>query len=88
MGTLLLARHGETDWNLHHRWQVSTGPPLNETGRRQAAKLASQLDDLGAIYSSDTERAHETATIVAARPGLTVTTDKRLREVDFGAWEG
>ena len=88
MGTLLLARHGETDWNLHHRWQGSTGPGLNQTGRRQAASLASQLADLDAIYSSDTQRAYETAAIVAERLGLDVTTDERLGEVDFGEWEG
>ena len=88
MTTLLLARHGETDWNRDHRWQGHSDPPLNETGRRQAAALAAQLTDLDAIYSSDTERAHETAGIVAERLDLPVTTDERLREVSFGDWEG
>ena len=88
MATLLLARHGETDWNRTHRWQGFTGPPLNETGRRQAEELAAKVDDLDAIYSSDSERARETARIVAARLGLSVTEDPRLREVNFGEWEG
>lgn len=88
MATLLLARHGETDWNRDHRWQGHTGPPLNETGRRQAVELAAQLGHLHAIYSSDTDRAYETARIVAERLGLEVTTDARLREVNFGRWEG
>jgi phosphoserine phosphatase len=86
--TLLLARHGETDWNRDHRWQGHTGPPLNETGRRQATELAAQVNDIHVVYSSDTERAYETAAIVAERHRLQVETDPRLREVDFGLWEG
>ena len=88
MTVLLLARHGETDWNRDHRWQGHTGPPLNQTGRRQAAELATQLDTLDAIYSSDTIRATETAEIVGAQLGLGIETDPRLREVNFGEWEG
>jgi broad specificity phosphatase PhoE len=85
---LSLARHGETDWNLEHRWQGHTGPPLNEHGRQQARELAAQLHDIAAIYSSDTIRAQETAEIVGASLGLRVRTDPRLREVNFGEWEG
>ncbi len=36
MTQLLVARHGETDWNREGRWQGHGGPGLNETGRRQA----------------------------------------------------
>ena len=73
---LLLARHGDT------------GPSLNEEGRRQARELAAQIGTADAVYSSDTVRARETAEIVAASLGLIVRTDPRLREVNFGAWEG
>jgi len=86
--TLLLVRHGETDWNRDHLWQGHTGPSLNDEGRRQAAELAGQLAEVDAVYSSDSERAHETALILAARRGLRVTTDARLREINFGEWEG
>jgi len=88
--TLLLTRHGETEWNRTHRWQGFTGPPLNEAGRRQANELAARLEtiDIDAIHSSDTVRAVETAAIVGARLGLEVTQDPRLREVNFGEWEG
>jgi Histidine phosphatase superfamily (branch 1) len=82
--TLLLVRHGETDWNRDHRWQGHTGPPLNETGRREASELAGRISNVDAVYSSDTERAFETALILAARVGLDVQTDARLREVNFG----
>lgn len=87
MATLLLARHGETDWNRDHRWQGHTGP-LNEKGRLQAKTLAASLADIDAIYSSDMQRALETAEIVATYLDATVKTDERLREVNFGEWEG
>jgi len=88
VATLLLVRHGETDWNRDHRWQGFTGPSLNDLGRRQARDLAATVDHVDAIYSSDTERAYETALILAERHGLDVRTDDRLREVNFGLWEG
>jgi probable phosphoglycerate mutase len=88
--TILLVRHGETDWNLERRVQGRTDRPLNETGRRQAIELASELADerVDAVYSSDLVRAHETARILARRKGLDVTVIPDLREKDFGTWEG
>jgi broad specificity phosphatase PhoE len=86
--TLLLARHGETDWNRDGRWQGHSDTPLNEQGRRQARELAEQLDEVDVVYSSDLARARDTAEIVAERLGLVVQTDRRLRERGFGAWEG
>jgi broad specificity phosphatase PhoE len=90
MTTLLIARHGETEWNATHRWQGFTGPPLNERGCEQARDLAQRLsaEPIDAIYSSDAVRAVETAAIVAKRLNLDVREDPRLREVDFGEWEG
>jgi broad specificity phosphatase PhoE len=87
--TLLLARHGETDWNRDGRWQGLSDTRLNDLGREQAQELASGLDDaVDVVYSSDLARARETAEIVAARLGLEVRFDSRLRERGFGAWEG
>lgn len=90
MATLLLARHGQTDWNAERRWQGHTDRPLNERGRAQAEKLAERLADfeLAAIYSSDLARARETAAVVAERQGLEVRTRPELREVDVGSWAG
>jgi probable phosphoglycerate mutase len=87
---LLVARHGETDWNRDGRWQGHADPPLNDTGRRQAHELAAALrgEPIAAVYASDLRRARETAEIVAADLGLPVTVDERLREVDVGAWSG
>jgi 2,3-bisphosphoglycerate-dependent phosphoglycerate mutase len=88
--TLLLARHGETDWNRERRLQGSTDIPLNDLGRTQAKRLATELEDveLTAIYSSDLQRARETAEIVAAAKKLRVHADRGLRERSFGSWEG
>jgi broad specificity phosphatase PhoE len=88
--TLLLVRHGETDWNADGRLQGQTDRPLNDFGRRQARQLAADLegDELEAIYSSDLARARETAEIVGERIGLRVVLDSDLREKDWGTWEG
>ena len=90
MSTLLLVRHGETDWNADGRLQGQTDRPLSDFGRRQARRLADELADeeLEAIYSSDLSRARETAEIVAERLGLSVVLDPDLREKDWGTWEG
>jgi broad specificity phosphatase PhoE len=87
---LLLVRHGETDWNRVGRWQGQADPPLNDTGRRQAAGLADRLagDGIAAVYSSDLTRARETARAVAQRLGLGVVEDPALREIDVGSWSG
>jgi probable phosphoglycerate mutase len=86
--TLLLMRHGETDWNAERRWQGHSDPPLNERGREQARELAATLDGIDVIYASDLARARETAEILGDRLGLEVRLDARLRERSFGAWEG
>jgi broad specificity phosphatase PhoE len=88
--TILLARHGETDWNREGRFQGHADPPLNETGRAQATELAETLAriELAAVYSSPLRRSLETAEVVAAEHGLTPVAVDGLREVDVGPWEG
>ena len=89
MTTLLLVRHGETDWNRDGRWQGGSDTQLNDLGREQARALADELDgNIDVVYSSDLARARETADIVAAKLGLEVRVDPRLRERSFGSWEG
>ncbi len=90
MTKILLARHGETDWNRVGRWQGQADPPLNDAGRSQSAELAERLagDGIAAIYSSDLRRASQTAHVVADRLGLAVVEDAGLREIDVGSWSG
>ena len=95
MTTLLLVRHGETDWNADGRLQGHTDRPLSDYGRKQARELGDQLkeeglegEELEAIYASDLARARETAEIVGGRLGLSVVLDADLREKDWGTWEG
>ena len=89
MAEILLARHGETDWNRESRFQGHADPPLNALGRAQAAELATTLADeeLAAVYSSPLQRALETARVVARPHNLSPLALEGLREVDVGSWE-
>ena len=90
MTRILLARHGETDWNREGRWQGHMDTPLNEAGRRQARALAAHLagEGVDALYSSDLARARQTAEVVEAATGLEAIIDADMREVDVGEWAG
>ena len=86
---LLLVRHGETDWNLSQRFQGHSDVPLNQVGRQQAMRLANRLagQPTDYIYSSDLQRASATAEIIS-NGNIEIQTDARLREMNFGIWEG
>ncbi|OEV02511.1 histidine phosphatase family protein, partial [Streptomyces oceani] len=91
--TCLLLRHGETVLTPQKRFSGSGGsdPELSVVGRRQAAAVAADLAERGAveaIVSSPLLRCRETADTIGERLGLPVRTDEGLRETDFGAWEG
>jgi broad specificity phosphatase PhoE len=88
--TILLARHGETDWNREGRFQGHADPPLNRTGRAQAVDLSVALmaEQLAAVYSSPLRRALETAEVLATSHGLEPVPVDDLREVDVGSWSG
>jgi broad specificity phosphatase PhoE len=87
---VLLARHGETQFNVEGRWQGQSDSPLTERGLAQARELARALinDPIAAVYSSDLGRAMHTAHKVAALHGLPVMPEAGLREIDVGAWSG
>jgi broad specificity phosphatase PhoE len=86
---ILIARHGETDWNRESRFQGHADPPLNELGREQAAELAAALavEEIAAVYSSPLQRALETAQAVAEPHRLSALPVDGLREVDVGSWQ-
>lgn len=90
MARLALVRHGETAWNAQARYQGRADLPLSDAGQRQAVMLARRLarEEIHAVYASDLQRAWETAVTIAAPHGLPVRAETRLREMDFGDWEG
>lgn len=88
---LLVARHGETEYNRNGLLQGrGIDAPLNETGRLQAAKLAGYFEPREAelVISSSLKRAVETAEPITIQKKLPLNADKRLDEMDFGNLEG
>jgi len=87
---LVLWRHGQTRWNVEGRFQGQSDIPLDAVGEQQAERAARLLAGLrpDAIVSSDLVRAMATAAPLARLTGLTVATDKDLRERFGGLWEG
>ncbi|MDU0345847.1 histidine phosphatase family protein [Microbacterium sp. KSW2-29] len=94
MTILTLVRHGETAWNFGGRIQGSTDIPLNDTGRIQAQGIAETLAAEYAgrevvVVSSDLSRAAETADVIAAALGTTVSRRMPgLQERSYGDAEG
>jgi probable phosphoglycerate mutase len=92
--TLILLRHGETPMSIERRFSGVGDPELTERGRAQVAAAAERIGllssrvPIAAIYSSPLRRALATAQAAAAVLGLDVVVDKRLRETDFGDWDG
>ena len=85
LSTLLLVRHGQTEWNASGRFLGQTDVPLDETGRAQAVQLARGLvGRVDAVYTSPAARARETARAIVPDP---VQIDG-LRELNQGALEG
>lgn len=87
---LMLVRHGETEWNAQRRYQGQSNMPLSGLGRRQAQLIATRLagDKIDFVYASDLKRAWETASFIAEKIGLKVSSEPRLRELKFGILEG
>lgn len=89
---IIVIRHGETEWNADNRLQGQLDVKLNEVGRQQAVVVATRLSrepKISEVYSSDLERAHETAKIIASScGGLEVIKDPDLRERHLGDLQG
>lgn len=83
--TLLLVRHGQTDWNVERRYGGDPETPLNETGRAQARALAPlAVGPFDSMWMSPFERCRETARLMGADADVA----DALREFDFGALNG
>lgn len=89
-GTVVLWRHGQTEYNATARMQGQVDVPLNDHGLAHAARAAAVLVELAptAIVASDLARASSTAGMLADLTGLAVVHDARLRERSFGLFEG
>ncbi len=87
---LYLIRHGQTDWNVAGRIQGSTDIPLNETGRRQAERLAKGMErrPVKKVFTSTLSRAYETGLAIGKSQNVPVEQMKGLEEVGYGVWEG
>jgi broad specificity phosphatase PhoE len=89
---LLIIRHGQSEWNLEHRWQGWLDSPLTTLGEQQTRDRARRLADTGfrpdVVHCSDLGRARTTAEIIAAALGVGWKSNPDLRERGGGEWEG
>ena len=89
MAKLILARHGETAWNVEKVFRGRADVSLDEVGIKQADLLGKYLSswELEAIYSSPAKRALDTANIIARRQKVSVHIVEGLIDFDFGEWQ-
>jgi alpha-ribazole phosphatase len=86
---LVLVRHGEPDERVRGRCYGRLDVGLSRTGYEQVRRVGQVLRDapISAIYSSPRRRATESARVLGAGRAV-VAVDDRLREIDFGDFEG
>jgi len=87
---LWLIRHGESEANADGRLQGQSDFPLTARGHQQARSLGESLrrKTFASLYTSDLQRAADTADAIARALGLPAVTEPRLREIDTGDWSG
>lgn len=89
---LIFVRHGQSEANVKGIFGGSECDfPLTELGYKQAEIMSEYVlkkYKIEAVYSSDLSRAVNTAKKVAQVLCLKINTDKRLREIDGGIWNG
>lgn len=85
-----LIRHGQTEWNLEARMQGHKNSPLTEVGITQAKGLHNRLmnEKIDLIYSSESQRAYDTARIIRGDKDIPIYRRNGLREINMGEWEG
>lgn len=88
--TILLVRHGQTEWNQQHRIQGHQDSPLTSLGKQQAQQTKISLNqfDIQQAFVSPLKRAVDTAEIILQDRSLQATTLKNLSEIKLGPWEG
>ncbi|HUD10839.1 MAG TPA: 2,3-diphosphoglycerate-dependent phosphoglycerate mutase [Candidatus Saccharimonadia bacterium] len=93
MTYLILARHGESQFNAKSLWTGTWDVPLTKKGRRQATLMAKAVKDLKpkVAYTSLLSRAHETLDIIASTnkwARLTIRTAGEFNERNYGDLTG
>ena len=90
MTEIILARHGETEWNVEEIFRGRIDIELNETGIKQAELLAEYLSEvkIEAIYSSPLKRALRTTEVIASHHKLAVEITPALIDFNYGKWQG
>lgn len=90
MTEIILARHGETEWNVAEVFRGQIDIDLNETGVKQAELLSGYLSTsaIAAVYSSPLKRALKTAEIIAQPHKIKVDAEPDLIDFNFGKWQG
>ena len=91
MVKIILMRHGESEANKLEIFAGHLDIPLTELGERQAQLSANYIADnykIDKIYSSDLQRAYNTAKAVADILGMEIDKKKELREINAGEWDG
>ena len=90
MTDFIFIRHGETDWNRQQRFQGQIDVPLNDIGHTQAQRLGGRLaaEPADHLFSSDLQRAQQTAAPLAAAWQTAPVLVRGLREQAFGVLEG
>jgi len=93
MGYLYFTRHGQTVWNVQDKVCGATDIELTETGMNQARELGYSIKqnkniNIDMIIASPLKRAFDTASIISGITGIAVHTDERIKEQNFGKYEG
>ena len=93
MGTLVISRHGESEWNLLGKWTGWTDVGLTEKGRADTVRLGALLKDIrfDEAYTSALKRTHQTLDALLEGRGkgsLPTTQAAELNERDYGDLTG
>jgi alpha-ribazole phosphatase len=87
---LYLIRHGQVEGFEEKRYNGQENVPLTPLGKVQSDRVCTCLREipLDAVYSSDLDRSHYCAKLIAATHELEAKTEESLRELHVGDWQG
>lgn len=88
---IVFVRHGQSEYNVAHKFYGWHDPDLTDLGRQQAAEVAAKIQDFiepEIVICSDLKRAVNTANPIAEKFGMEPVQFKSLREINHGEWEG